>query len=631
MTLANIPFFELNKPVSAPSSNALSHEQPVTSDNFFNILSAPENTVPQMHALETGGHKPDAEAGSNSETSQKADKITALLSQLGNSAALEQAELLLNKADEFGGLDNLIAKLETALLTEPSSTFSSKDSAETQNQKFEAFLFVISEFRKKISPSKQDTPVSATNHGKATSVFGPTTDLQFVNSPEFARTAAVVFPNGNKELAMTVKNLPTELTSPSSSSNGMRSNGPQQQQLAELIENETLSSIELTTEVQKKKIPVFNQRGFGSDSGNEEALTEVSRGNDAQYSSSNRQLTASKYQYVDSSEAEILGFKETSGKESAYRSASLEQKPEGQLKNTSFSGQNVERALESKSTYPTRALSDQNSLTTSKNELEPERQKTFSDDAYRFSIAELKGQKARHSKVKSIGQVGNASAIDAVVNSFSRALNASYNTQPENDLAQKPQTDEFSLEVMMPRSGTAQTSSFGANSPNSHSLEKLEKWLDSHLDLNSRGWVSNLSKSMLSALSRGQQRLTFMLSPESLGRVNVSLIHGSNGLDVRISAERQATAALIGDAEAKLVSSIEVTGQRVSSLTCSSSISLEHEYNPNQNASSNANRENSEKRNRSHKSETENSFETSETIETVGKSIDDDTIINITI
>ena len=376
---------------------------------------------------------------------------------------------------------------------------------------------------------------------------------------------------------------------------------------------------------------MFKQRGFGSDSGNEEALTEVSRGNDAQYSSSNRQLTASKYQYVDSSEAEILGFKETSGKESAYRSASLEQKPEGQLKNTSFSGQNVERALESKSTYPTRALSDQNSLTTSKNELEPERQKTFSDDAYRFSIAELKGQKARHSKVKSIGQVGNASAIDAVVNSFSRALNASYNTQPENDLAQKPQTDEFSLEVMMPRSGTAQTSSFGANSPNSHSLEKLEKWLDSHLDLNSRGWVSNLSKSMLSALSRGQQRLTFMLSPESLGRVNVSLIHGSNGLDVRISAERQATAALIGDAEAKLVSSIEVTGQRVSSLTCSSSISLEHEYNPNQNASSNANRENSEKRNRSHKSETENSFETSETIETVGKSIDDDTIINITI
>ena len=631
MTLANIPFFELNKPVAAPSSNALSHEQPVTSDNFFNILSAPENTVPQMHALETGGHKSDAEAGSNSETSQKTDKITALLSQLGNSAALEQAELLLNKADEFGGLDNLIAKLETALLTEPSSTFSSKDSAETQNQKFEAFLFVISEFRKKISPSKQDTPVSATNHGKATSVFGPTTDLQFVNSPEFSRTAAVVFPKGNKELAMTVKNLPTELTSPSSSSNGMRSNGPQHQQLADLIENETLSSIELTTEVQKKKIPVFNQRGFGSDSGNEEALTEVSRGNDAQYSSSNRQLTASKYQYVDSSEAEILGFKETSGKESAYRSASLEQKPEGQLKNTSFSGQNVERAVESKSTYPTRALSDQNSITTSKNELEPERQKTFSDDAYRFSIAELKGQKARHSKVKSIGQVGNASAIDAVVNSFSRALNASYNTQPENDLAQKPQTDEFSLEVMMPRSGTAQTNSFGANSPNSHSLEKLEKWLDSHLDLNSRGWVSNLSKSMLSALSRGQQRLTFMLSPESLGRVNVSLIHGSNGLDVRISAERQATAALIGDAEAKLVSSIEVTGQRVSSLTCSSSISLEHEYNPNQNASSNANRENSEKRNGSHKSETENSFETSETIETVGKSIDDDTIINITI
>ncbi len=136
---------------------------------------------------------------------------------------------------------------------------------------------------------------------------------------------------------------------------------------------------------------------------------------------------------------------------------------------------------------------------------------------------------------------------------------------------------------------------------------------------------------MLSALARGQQRLTFTLSPDSLGKVNVTFAHGVKGLDIRINAERQATASLIGDAEAKLVSSIEAAGQRVASVTCSSSNSFESAYNSSQNSSSNANSENSGENPKSQTSKPGQSVEKADSTETVGKSNDDDTIVNIMI
>ena len=136
---------------------------------------------------------------------------------------------------------------------------------------------------------------------------------------------------------------------------------------------------------------------------------------------------------------------------------------------------------------------------------------------------------------------------------------------------------------------------------------------------------------MLSALSQGQQKLTITLSPESLGKLNVTFATGVKGLDIRINAERQATAALIGDSEAKLVSNIEASGQRVASVTCSSSNSFENAYNSSQNSSSNRNNENSDENRKSQTREPEQSVEKADSDETVGKSNDDDTIVNITI
>ena len=252
--------------------------------------------------------------------------------------------------------------------------------------------------------------------------------------------------------------------------------------------------------------------------------------------------------------------------------------------------------------------------------------KVFAEDAFRLPTAELSAQKK-----PIISQFNINFAANKVADSFNRAINSLDNSQSSKNRTNKVRVEEFSFETSSARPITVQPNSSTSIGSNSPSLEMLEKWVDSQLDLNSRGWVSNLSKSMLSALSRGQQRLTFTLSPESLGKVNVTFAHGTKGLDIRINAERQATASLIGDAEAKLVANIEAAGQRVASVTCSSSNSFENAYQSGQNSNSDANRENSNENRKSQSTAPDQSTEKSDSTETVGKSNDDDTIINITI
>ena len=257
---------------------------------------------------------------------------------------------------------------------------------------------------------------------------------------------------------------------------------------------------------------------------------------------------------------------------------------------------------------------------------DPQKYKAFSDDAFRLRSPEMRSTK---SSLK--GRDKTSFAVSEVTASFTQAIGSSNKSQSSRNAASEVKFEQASVEILAPRPLTVQANSSTASGSNSPSLEILEKWVDSQLDLNSRGWVSNLSKSMLSALARGQQRLTFTLSPESLGKVNVTFAHGVKGLDIRINAERQATASLIGDAEAKLVSSIEAAGQRVASVTCSSSNSFESAYNSSQNSSSNANSENSGENPKSQTSKPGQSVEKADSTETVGKSNDDDTIVNIMI
>ena len=62
----------------------------------------------------------------------------------------------------------------------------------------------------------------------------------------------------------------------------------------------------------------------------------------------------------------------------------------------------------------------------------------------------------------------------------------------------------------------------------------LDKWVDSHLDLNARGWTQTLARNVISALRTGQQQIALTLSPASLGKMHIAFGRNESGLDVKI-------------------------------------------------------------------------------------------------
>ena len=109
----------------------------------------------------------------------------------------------------------------------------------------------------------------------------------------------------------------------------------------------------------------------------------------------------------------------------------------------------------------------------------------------------------------------------------------------------------------------------------------LDKWVDSHLDLNARGWTQTLARNVISALRTGQQQIALTLSPASLGKMHIAFGRNESGLDVKIQAERRATVSLFGESEGKIISSLETAGYRVTSLSCSVMQTSDENFNMN--------------------------------------------------
>ncbi len=146
----------------------------------------------------------------------------------------------------------------------------------------------------------------------------------------------------------------------------------------------------------------------------------------------------------------------------------------------------------------------------------------------------------------------------------------------------------ISLETGMLQPTYPVMSNHNAEAQTQSGSDRLEKWIDTQLNLTSRGWVNNLTKTMVSAINRGQQRLMLTLSPPSLGRINIVFNAKSAGLDVRIHAERKATLSLLGEAETRLISNLENAGHKVNNLSyaemSSSANNFGFEYNQNANS-----------------------------------------------
>ena len=109
----------------------------------------------------------------------------------------------------------------------------------------------------------------------------------------------------------------------------------------------------------------------------------------------------------------------------------------------------------------------------------------------------------------------------------------------------------------------------------------LDKWVDSHLNLNARGWTQTLARNVISALRTGQQQIALTLSPASLGKMHIAFGRNESGLDVKIQAERKATVSLFGESEGKIISSLETAGYRVTSLSCSVMQTSDENFNMN--------------------------------------------------
>jgi hypothetical protein len=186
-------------------------------------------------------------------------------------------------------------------------------------------------------------------------------------------------------------------------------------------------------------------------------------------------------------------------------------------------------------------------------------------------------------------------------------------------------TDAPSYQQIAASSGSQSQTGQGSGGSN-----MLEKWADTHLDLSSRGWATNMAKTMISALNRGQERLMFSLSPPSLGRISIAFTSTRGALDVRIQAERKATIALLGDAEGKLTSNLESAGHRVNSLSYAEMNSGETKFDFDHNQSSNNESKGKGERDSSH-AEKPAKLEAEAESSVVSNKKADDSLVNITV
>jgi flagellar hook-length control protein FliK len=153
------------------------------------------------------------------------------------------------------------------------------------------------------------------------------------------------------------------------------------------------------------------------------------------------------------------------------------------------------------------------------------------------------------------------------------AVSSEGGSEPAQDLGALPHSIS-SLNSASPQLAQTQTA------PQT-SGQLLDKWVDSHLDLNARGWTQTLARNVISALRTGQQQIALTLTPASLGKMHIAFGRNESGLDVKIQAERKATVSLFGESEGKIISSLETAGYRVTSLSCSVMQTSDENFNMN--------------------------------------------------
>jgi len=653
MSLANISLIDLNKSVSAPLGGVNAPEESELGDIFLNLLKGLKSSKNINAQIEDGLISKDTE---------ETKKLAEFIAEFNSSQVFEQGKLTLDENHEFEGLEDLIAVFKAQVANNQSLMESHENSVEEPNKDVQAFLSLVADLTKQV-PKNDEVEIYFDPHLEEAKQDG--IEAKPLELPQHLRTPNAAYPNGEQQFSFSASNFPIQMHASIKGLGIVETSTPVEKTIGVEGKLSKINKIEETV-----SLPAYEVKSINLSFPREKAENEHTKDGPIRYNTSlgrsplgavetdevsHKEHSSSLDQQRGTLDEKTVSLSRQEVKSLTTQNSAKElsdvKKDENQIlkkapdQNTKqvFSSTKVRHGTDHYSnSFKGKSVeydADETDLTSSRNlrgveerrlvvngTFESTKYKTFSEDAFRPVAATTQKQKA-----SSKSQVKANFAVDEVVTSFARTINLFDNSKLTKNKSPENQVAELGVESFTPRSLAAQPPNSTVTGSNPHSLETLEKWVDSQLDLNSRGWVSNLSKSMLSALNRGHQRITFTLSPETLGKVNVTFAQGIKGLEIRINAERQATASLINDAEAKLVSSIETAGHRVASVSCSSSNLFEHAYNSGNNPSSDTNHEGSNENRKFKNSEPDQSIEKTEDAETVGKPNDDDTIVNITI
>ena len=82
----------------------------------------------------------------------------------------------------------------------------------------------------------------------------------------------------------------------------------------------------------------------------------------------------------------------------------------------------------------------------------------------------------------------------------------------------------------------------------------------------SKNWGEKLIDKIEKSIVDGMEKLEILLTPKSLGRLNITINLQDNLAKINIVAETASAAALLGEAEAKLAQMMETSGLKLASL-----------------------------------------------------------------
>ena len=203
-----------------------------------------------------------------------------------------------------------------------------------------------------------------------------------------------------------------------------------------------------------------------------------------------------------------------------------------------------------------RKLKSSNLDTLKKSNVRVEINKTLSSKPDHLNISQ-RAEKKSNQSVDNGKKVSELKMDTLTQNSTNTTLVKDLNS--ENNLVKPP----ISLSNRLENVSNFETSNI--QKPPNFNQENNDKLLHT-LNMLSKSWGNNLIEKIEKSIEDGIEQLEILITPKSLGRLNVTINIHDTIAKINIIAESANAAALLGDAESKLSQMMEVSGLKLASL-----------------------------------------------------------------